>query len=127
MFGARFQWDKVFLWGIGIYAVMSLLWEGFVLYGFTEGLVPQVVSLVTLILVATLAGRSLHLGKSFDILPYSLLWTLITMALDKILVFPVAGWGMYADVNLWVGYTLLLAIPLLAPYLKERPEPIQIS
>ena len=123
----RFQWDKLLFWGIGIYAVMFLLWNFFVLYGFTAGIIPRIILLVALVIAATLSGRSLHLSKAADILPYAVGWVVITMILDTLMISLVIGLSMYADWNIWVGYLLLLTIPLLAPHTKHAPEPPHIT
>ena len=123
----RVEWDKILFWGVGIYAVMFLLWNFFALYGFTAGVIPRIILLLALIITATLAGRSLRFGRPSDILPYSIGWTVITMILDKIMIFPVVGLSMYADWNILVGYLLLLAIPILAPHTRHAPEPTRIT
>ena len=127
MVGARFQWDKLLCWGVGIYALMALVWRFSVLYDLGNGLLPILGRLVILIIAATLAGRSLRLTKAADILPYSIGWTLISMLLDTVLVLPTTGSSMYADVNLWIGYGLILTVPLLSPHTRQKPEPVQIT
>src|SRR3989344_1643213 len=95
----RFQWGRLAGWGITIYAIMYFVWSVFGLHGFVAGI----------------AGRSLHLKRWEDVLPYTMGWTLIAIVLDALVSIPVAGWGMYTDWNIWVGYALLLFVPLLAP------------
>lgn len=122
----RFQWGKLAGWGIAIYAVMYFIWSMFVLHGFAAGILPRIVLLVALVVVAGIAGRSLRLGKWEDILPYTFGWTLIAIVFDALTVVPAAGWGIYTDWNIWVGYALLLFVPLLAPLTSRRPEPMDI-
>lgn len=105
-----------------MYAVMYMLWRICVLYGFTEGLVPRLVLLFVLIAIGLLAGRALRFSYASDILPYSAGWMLIAIILDRALVYPMAGWAMYADWNIWVGYLLILTIPLMAPQTKRLPD-----
>lgn len=105
-------------WGITIYAVMYLAWNGFVLYGFTQGFVPRLCGLLVLVVVATIAGRSLRLAGWKDVLPYSLAWAIVVILLDAIFSVPFSGWQLYADWNVWVGYALVALVPLLAPYTR---------
>ena len=105
------------LWGIVIYALMYLLWNGFVLYGFTGGILPRIVSLLALIAIVTFAGRSLRFTSARDIAPYSIAWFVTIALLDAVYTVPFAGWGIYADWNIWVGYLLVAIVPLFAPYL----------
>lgn len=103
-------------WGIVIYAIMYLVWNGFVLYGFVDGILPRAASLIVLIALSLIAGRSLKRHSAMDILPYSFIWVVIIALFDALYTVPYAGWGMYADWNLWVGYALVLLVPLTVPY-----------
>ena len=102
-----------------IYAVMYLAWSGFVLYGFTSGILPRLLALLVLIITATIAGRSLAFSSWKDILPYSVGWLIVIALLDAVFSVPYAGWQLYTDWNVWVGYALVCAVPLLAPYTKS--------
>lgn len=115
---------SVFGWGIGIYATMFLLWSAFTAYGFTLGALPRLIGLCVLVVVATLAGRSLRFHRWKDILPYSISWVFVIAILDAILSVPFTGWQLYADWNVWVGYTLVALIPLFSPYtLRSSDHP----
>lgn len=106
-------------WGIVLYAIMFLTFSGFVLYGFVGGWMPRVCALVILIIVATIAGRSLRAHTWLDILPYSISWMVIVGLLDAVFSVPYSGWHMYSDPNIWVGYLLVAVVPLLAPYTRR--------
>lgn len=107
-------------WGICIYAVLFLLWSGFMLYGYTTGLVPRLAGLAVLISLALLAGKSLRYASWKDIAPYSLAWTIEIVVLDMIFSVPFAGWALFADWNVWVGYLMVLFVPLLASTAQVR-------
>ena len=70
------------------------------------------------VLIATgvIAGRSLKAHAWADVLPYSLAWGVLMGVLDAIMSVPVAGWQLYADWNVWIGYALVVLAPLLALY-----------
>ncbi len=102
-------------WGIVIYAIMFLAWDGFVIYGFTRGITPHIFTLLILLVLATIAGRSLNFRSWKDILPYSLSWAVMMGLLDMIYTVPFSGWQIYSDVNLWVGYAFVALLPLLSP------------
>jgi hypothetical protein len=102
-------------WGIVIYAIMYLTWNGFSIYGFTQGILPRLCELVVLALIATIAGRSLKFNSWKDILPYSFFWALTAVALDAAFTLPFSGTAMYASWNLWIGYVLVMLLPLAAP------------
>lgn len=105
-------------WGIVIYAVMYLLATALATYGFFEGTAPRLISLVTLVGTAVIAGRSLKAHTWSDILPYSLSWGVTVAVIDGIMLFPFGGWQIYANWSVWFGYTLVALAPLLALYPK---------
>ena len=112
------KYSALFGWGIAIYAIMFLVWSGFVLYGFTAGVFPRVAGLIVLVGIATMAGRSLKFHQWKDILPYSFFWTLEVAVLDIVFSVPYTGWQLFSDWNIWVGYLLVVTVPLLAPYTR---------
>jgi hypothetical protein len=106
-------------WGIVLYAMMYLLWSGFILYNFI-GTGARIVALLILIALSVTAGRSLRLSSWKDVLPYSLAWAVIIGLFDAIFSVPYSGWQIYGDWNLWVGYGLVVLVPLLTPYTRSR-------
>ncbi len=102
-------------WGIVIYAIMYLTWNGFAMYGFTQGIAPFLCKLVVLIVISAIAGRSLKFGSWKDILPYSFFWALTVVALDAIFTLPFTGSAMYGSWQLWTNYALVMMLPLAAP------------
>jgi len=110
-------------WGITMYAIMFLLWSGFVLYGFVEGILPRLVSLVVLMAIALYAGRSLRFASWRDILPYSIAWLIVVALLDIVFSVPFTGWALFSDWNVWVGYSLIVLVPLFAPRLRRHSSP----
>ena len=105
-------------WGFVIYATMFIAWSGFVMYGFTEGVLPRFAGLAVLVGVATIAGRSLRFHTWTDALPYSLFWAVEVALLDIVFSVPFTGWQLFFDWNIWVGYILVVCVPLLAPYTR---------
>lgn len=112
------KYNLLFGWGIIIYAIMFLVWSGFVTYGFIEGLTPKIATLLVLIGVTALAGQSLRYRSWTDILPYSLGWVVIMAILDGIFSVPYSGFSLYLDPNIWFGYAVVAIVPLISPYLR---------
>ena len=109
-------------WGIVIYAVMSLVWSGLVIYGMADSFLSLAVRLVVLVFIATIAGRSLRFHSWQDVLPYSVFWAGTMALLDMVYTVPFSGWSIYSDWRLWVGYALVAMIPLLAPLMHRLPR-----
>ena len=112
------KYGAVVGWAVVIYAVMALAWSGFITYGLAGTLTARVLQLLVLVIVTTIAARSLKFHSWKDILPYSILWAVMMGLLDIVFTVPFAGWEIYADWNIWVGYTLVVIIPLLAPFTR---------
>ena len=100
--------------GIVIYAVMFLAWSGLFMYGLV-GTLPRIATLLLLVVLATVAGKSLRLRLWTDIAPYSVLWAMMMALLDSIFVVPFSGWSIYYDPSLWIGYAVVVIVPLFAP------------
>jgi hypothetical protein len=102
-------------WGIVIYAIMYLFSHGLSIYGVAGGILGMLARLVMLVIIATIAGRSLHLNSWKDILPYSIFWAFTVLAIDAVYTVPSSGVEMYSNWNLWIGYALVMLLPLAAP------------
>lgn len=113
------RFGALFGWGIVIYAIIFLLWSGFVLYGYGDGVIPRIVGLCVLIVLSLLAGRSLRFHLWRDIVPYSIAWTVVVILLDIVFSVPFTGWALFADWNVWVGYSMILFVPLFAPLMRR--------
>ncbi len=119
---ACMRYGSLIGWGIVIYAVMFLMWNGLIQHAVIGG-ASRIVLLLTLVITATIAGRSLRFSSPKDILPYSISWMIVVALLDAVYSVPTAGWQLYADWNVWVGYILVVAVPLLAPYTRAQHVP----
>jgi uncharacterized membrane protein SirB2 len=106
-------------WGVVVYAVMYLVWSGLMMYGI-EGLSGVVIRLAVLLLVTRIAAHSLAATSWTGILPYSLSWAATAVLLDGIFLVPFTGYALYASWDVWLGYALLLVLPLLAPPVKKQ-------
>ena len=105
-----------------IYAVMYLLVAMLSLYGLYPNALARIFLLLALIALATMAGVSLKFRFKKDILPYSVVWVIEIALLDALMSVPYAGWGMYLDWNVWLGYALVALVPLFSSYLYRRPS-----
>lgn len=105
---------KLIGWGVIIYALLFLLWSGLATYGLVSGIAPRILGLLVLVAIAYYAGRTLGARSWEEIIPYTIGWVAVAAILDIILSVPYAGWGIFLDYNLWIGYGLLLVAPLFA-------------
>lgn len=101
-------------WGVVIYAVVALVSTGTLIYGYAGSLFASAAQLLVLVATAWVAGRSLRHSSWKDVLPYSVGWALIAAVLDALYVVPITGWGLYTAWQQWVGYGLIVVVPLIA-------------
>lgn len=111
-------------WGIITYAIIYLLVAMLSLYGWYPSILGRIITLMVLVATLLLAGDTLHLHSVKDILPYSFFWALEAAGLDALLSVPYVGWGLYLNANLWVGYALVLCVPLFAALHSKRSSAI---
>ncbi len=120
-YGARLSW------GIVIYAIIYLFSNGLSIYG-VSGLWAILSRLLMLVIVSTVAGRSLGFKSWKDILPYSIFWAFTVICLDVVFtMIPFSGMQMYSNVNIWIGYALVALLPLAAPQTKVYREETRMT
>lgn len=107
-------------WGIVIYSVLYLVWTGLVIHGLSDRLIARVIVLATLATVTAIATRALRVSSERDVIPYAIGWIFVAAILDAIFAVPSAGWGIYSDWNLWVGYVLLFIVPLIVTAVSKN-------
>jgi hypothetical protein len=122
------KWGALFGWGIAIYAIITLSWNGLVIYQYSTGFAPRIFQLAVLIALSIIAGRSLKFSSWTDILPYSIFWAVMMGLLDFVYTVPFGGVQIYTDWNLWVGYALVVILPLFAPLTRfTKEDPVEIT
>jgi len=112
--------ERALGWGIAIYAVMYLVWSAMVIYGLASGVISLGVRLLVLTIVLLIAARSLRLVARADILPYAAVWAATAITLDGVFLVPFAGWGLYSNWTVWLGYALVAVIPYVLFPLTRR-------
>lgn len=116
------KYGALFGWGIVIYAILALVSSSLVMYGFMGTLGGNILTLVAFVIVALVAGHALRFHSWKDILPYSLGWMCIMIALDAVFYVPLIGWELYTSLNSWFWYGLVACVPLFASKMKSSPE-----
>ena len=113
------QYGKLLGWGVMIYAVMYLLIAALSLYQ-VGPLLTRILALGTLVVVVSVAGLSLRRHSAWDAIPYALAWVTMVIMLDGLMTVPYIGWQLYVDWHVWVGYALVLIVPLLSVQIAQR-------
>lgn len=116
----RFSLLRALGWGVVLYATMYLSWGLMIAYGQQGTFASRLLLLAILVISTTVATWHLPVRSVKDILPYSLTWGITIAIIDGCLAAPSESWGIYADPNLWVGYALVVIVPLILP--RRLPE-----
>ncbi len=111
-------------WGIVIYAVLFLVWSGLAIHGLSGSFLARLMVLLSLVIIATIATRSLHLTNEGDVAPYAIGWVIIAAIMDAVFTVPGSGWAIYTNWNLWVGYVLLLCVPFIVTVVSKKHSTI---
>ena len=94
---------------------MYLFSNGLAVYGAAGGIPALIARLIMLVIITAIAGRALRFRSWKDILPYAIFWAFTVVVLDAVFTLPFSGIAMYSNRNLWVGYALVMLLPLAAP------------
>ena len=119
--------NKIVGWAVVIYAIMFLAWTGFVIYGYGATVTGHIGSLIVLIAVTTIAARSIGAQSYQEMFRYSLAWGIVVAILDSFFVVPFSGWTIYADWNVWLGYGLVVLVPLFPFFFPRRSSALTQS
>lgn len=111
----------LFLGGVVAYAVMYLLWSAFSLYDFS-GATARLIGFAVLTIVMYLLSRSTNSDTVARMLPYAVVWTLTIVVLDIVLAVPYAGWVLFSDLGLWLGYAIVFFVPLVIAAQEDNQE-----
>jgi hypothetical protein len=116
------KWGALIGWGIVVYAIGTLVWIGLTIWGLDAAPGAQAAVYAAVAFTALVAGRSLGFSSWKDVFPYSLAWTVVSIALDALYTVPLYGWNMYHDPLAWTFYSIVLFVPLLSPSLRPSRE-----
>lgn len=108
------NYKKLFGFGILIWAAVYLVASAFVAYKAMDQLWARIVVELALIVAAYLAARNLSLGSVKEIAKYSVSWAVIAVVLDLLLTVPFAGWEIFSQWDIYLGYLLIIVVPFFA-------------
>lgn len=106
------NYKKLFGYGAAVWAVAYIAATALMVYGMFDNVIAKAVLVLIVAGAAYLAGRGLNLGSALSILKYSAAWLIMAIILDTILTVPFAGWGLFTQWNIWLGYAVILLAPL---------------
>jgi hypothetical protein len=108
------NYKKLFKYGIFIWATAYIIASIFVGMGLVEALFAKLAILIAIGTITFYAAKNLKLKKAKDSLKYSAGWIIIGVLLDMVATIPFTGWAFFTQWNLWLGYLLIIMIPLLS-------------
>lgn len=118
----KMNYKKLFGWGILFYVVAFLIMSGFIAYGAGTSFMAKISTIIAVAIVVFFAGRNLNESSAGGILKYSISWVIIVAILDVLFTVRFTGWGIFSLWNIWLGYVIILLLPLLVYKLYKRQE-----
>ena len=108
------NWKKGILFGIAIWVALFIFM--FVLTFFFETL-NSIISLVVITVFVFFASKIIKPENYIQAFKYGLLWAIIGILLD-ILVYGAISSGLFLDVYYWLGYTIMIVLPVFSKYIN---------
>lgn len=115
-------------WGVVLYSSMYLAWALLGAYGYAGTAVSRYGLLAVLLFSTVIATRALRMRTWRDVLPYSIIWCVVVAGIDAFFAAASGYWQQFLDPNLWVGYALVLLVPLVIPHPpKLQTQPASVT
>jgi hypothetical protein len=110
----------LFGWGIVIFAVSALANDIMVAYGLVQDPYNPLVNILILFMLCIIAASSLKDRKWSDILPYSIGWALVSLAISALFIAPSGNWNELSGMNAWALYACIVIFPLFAVFFRNH-------
>jgi cell division protein FtsW (lipid II flippase) len=95
--------------------------SGFVAYEMQNSLLAKIVTLLAIAIVACFAGKCVRKDSATGIIKYSIGWVVIVFILNILICSRFVD-NFFSQWNVWVGYALILLIPLLSCKCCKKTE-----
>ncbi len=106
------NYKKLIGFGLLIYTAAFLVMSGFVAYGAQNSLTAKIITLLVIAIATCHAGKSVKKDSAAGIKKYSIGWVVIVFILNVLICSRFVD-NFFSQWNVWVGYALILLIPLL--------------
>ncbi len=118
------DWKKAIMYGVALYVVMFMYWSVLVGFGVGEALWGWILGYVVLAVAVGMAAKALGTTAKGEIIKYSAAWVIIMAALDALISVRFTGWGMFAMWQTYLGYAIVLLLPLSATCCKLKESDV---
>lgn len=105
---------KLFGYGAVIWGVAFIVVSAFIGFEVTSEVIVQGVTTLAVAIAAYLLARSLNISNRKEMLKYGFSWVVVGLILDLIVTTRFTGWQFFSAFYVWLGYALILLVPLLA-------------
>jgi len=108
------NYKKLFGYGVAVWATAYIVATVLMIYGLFDNVIAKAILVLIVASAAYLAGRNINSDSIISVLKYSVVWLIMALILDAIITVPFTGWGLFTQWNVWVGYAVILLVPLFA-------------
>ncbi|MBU2109782.1 hypothetical protein KKB71_02430 [Patescibacteria group bacterium] len=106
------NYKKLIGWGILFYVAAFVIMSVFVAFEKSDWIVAKLVTIAAIAVIAYLAGRNISASSMIDALKYSVVWAIIVAIFDFLICTRFVP-DIFFQWNIWVGYALIILVPLL--------------
>ena len=97
------------IWGVA-FIVVSI----FIGFKVSSQIIVQGITTLAVVITAFLLAKSLNVSTMKEMLKYSFSWVIVGLILDALITARFTGWEFFSRWEMWLGYLLILVVPLLA-------------
>jgi len=115
------NYKKLIGFGALIWGIAFITMTAFIAYQLGNSILSTVGLWIVVAIAAYLCGRNLQLISRAQALKYGASWVVIGLILDSFFTVPFTGWTIFGAWEVWLGYILILAVPLFTVKTQTAP------
>ncbi len=110
---------KYIVYGAIIWGVAFIVASVFVGYKVISPLIMHGITTLAVAIVTFKLAKNLNIDNRKEMLKYSICWVIVGLILDAVITTRFTGWRFFYAKYIWIGYALILLVPLLAVKSKK--------
>ena len=116
------NYKKLIGFGALIWGTAFITMTAFVAYQMGNYVLSTAILWIVVAIVAYLCGKNLQFVSRAQALKYSASWVAVGLIMDSIFTVPFTGWTIFSAWELWLGYILVLVVPLFTVKTQQTPQ-----
>lgn len=113
------NYKKLIGFGILIWVTAFVTASLFVAFNKIDSIAAKIIVPLAVGTAVFFVSKNLNLNSTKSAFKYSAAWIIIGLLLDVVITVPFTGWEIFTKWNVWLGYFLILIVPVLTAYGKK--------